>query len=145
MVLLFVVAAIIQYSIFSSSVSMCGYSTIFVPLIMAFSRALMHDCDISNKKRSLLFGLTGMSLIYVGSYDFKTVFFLNDSDPYHTVLNLQEIPYMNVPFEYSSSEDADLAKLHALKGNRVHYNVKPELSDQNIAMTTMSLRFAVEE
>lgn len=144
-VLLFMAAAIIQYSVFASSVSMCGYSAIFIPLIAAFSKMIMNDVDTDSRKRVALIILAGLSLIYVGIYDFKMLFFANTRDNFHTVLNLQEIPYMDVPFEYYSSEDADLAKLHALKGNRVHYNVKPELSDQNIAMTTMSLRFAVEE
>lgn len=144
-VLLYIVAAIIQYSVFAASVSICGYSTIFIPIIMAFAKMIMEDFDTDSKKRSVLVILAGLALVYVGIYDFKTPFFANDRDTFHIVLDLQAIPYMDVPFEYFLNEDADLAKLHALKGNRIHYNGKPSRDDGIIAMTTMSLSFVVEE
>lgn len=137
---------LLQGVIFTGEVSIYSYALVFVPLFMCFTRSVysrlmirrlpQFNWLINKRVADICVVAIVIVLMFV---DFQTFFWQNKLDRHYYELPLTQIPISDEPFEYNCSEDADLAKLNAIKGNRVHYNVDIDvIGDWAIANTTMS-------
>ena len=107
-----------------------------------FVKKLYGYSNIAYKAIACVFICFG--ILYFSLCNYQNIFFFNPAGHYHEVLKLQEVKYSNAPFEYHTSDDANLAKLNGIKGNRTHWNVAPDLSDIVIKHVSMAMRFVPE-
>ncbi|MGN0739657.1 MAG: hypothetical protein ACI4LX_05745 [Treponema sp.] len=148
---LFIISSIMQYMVFNSGSSCVNYTLIVAPVVICFSKMFVYD--ISNKminskfpKRRVLNTLFCIATLcicsgYLLSYDFSYSAFWTPKDDYSVNLRLREIPYSEKAFEYCDDSDADMAKLNALKGNRVHYKMVPNIENPYHSKNSMTIRF----
>ena len=143
---LFLLSSLIQFMILGAASSVLNYTLIVSPLMIIFSKTAVDD--IAEKKsvaKKMTFVLVGvLGLLFLCKYDFQYSFFANPKDYYYTRLKLQTVPYSEASFDCRSEQDAELAKLNALKGNRVHYISVPTNEEHYMVMNSMTMRFLPE-
>ena len=138
---LFVIPALFQCSILYAGVGFPNYSLIAVLCIWLFVKAFLNIFLTKRIYKYIVYVCIGVSMFYIFNDSFRIPFWGNEGGVYAVTIPLQNIPYQKEPFEYYNSEDADWAKLHALKGNRIHYNIMPTLNDPDIHKTSISMSF----
>lgn len=116
-----------------------NYALMYYWLLLVFIQQFTQDI-FSNKK---IFQIVFYALLIFGLYQFTFrtphMYTLGPSDPRDdTLVKLQRIPNLGKkPFEVSSKNQLTLAKLHAAKGNRVHYRFI--LDEKNIGAPLRSV------
>lgn len=105
-----------------------NYSIINYWLLMTFIEQFTQDIFVNKKNFQIIF--YGLLIFGLYQFTFRTywqrVFFIHPKDFYHVSIKLQHIPNLgNQPFEVSSTNQLMMARMHAIKGNRVHYRFIP--------------------
>lgn len=139
----FIIIIIVQGVIFNDSVSIFSYSLIYVTLFMCLGQEMLELIKYSSiTNRKILDGLViafCCLMFFVSDQNFYWGF---KWDHYYDEVPLAKISIQKEPYEYYCENDATLAKLHAIKGNRVHYNVEIDrVNNLTIKNTTMAGEF----
>ena len=138
----FILFSLLQGTFFGAGISMPNYCMVGGLAIWCFIENFMETelIDYTKKERIIrLVGIVGIICICV--YSFEISFWSNPKDHYHKVMPLEQVQYSNVPFEYNSTEDGNMAILNAMKGNRIHYNIVPTRSNKDLFSISMSMSF----
>lgn len=140
--LAYVISLAMNFLLFDASVTLPNYNIIVFIILMYFARTLVKSLTEKHLRyRYVLYGIIGAGLFYAAMFRYQTIFFMEPQDGFHEELALAEIEYSDEPFEYNGEGDALNAKLNALKGNRVHYNVMPDATDPIMSHISMAMRF----
>jgi len=140
--LVYAISLTTNFLLFDASVTLPNYNIVVFIILMYFARTLVNSfAEKKLKYRYLLYAIIGAGLFYAAVFQYQTIFFMEPLDGYHEELLLAETAYSDEPFEYNGEEDALNAKLNALKGNRVHYNVMPDATDPIMSRISMAMRF----
>lgn len=139
---IYFVSLAINFILFNAGVTVPNYIIIAFIILMLFARDFVNELTINLPEyKSVLYLLSLAGVAYFSLFNYQTLFFLNPADYYHEELVLEYIECLDEPFVYTSEKDADKAKLNALKGNRVHYTVLPDVSDTIMSKISMAMRF----
>ena len=147
---LFILSSLMQYMVFNAASSCVNYTMIISLIIICFSKLfvddvfygkLLHNLYVARSRHFLYLFMFCMGVGYFLSYSFEYSFFCSPKDYYSINLQLRDTPYLEEAFVYNTEHDADEAKLNALKGNRIHYQVPPDNSDPYMVKNSMCMRF----
>lgn len=139
-----VLSALTTNFLFWPSISAPNYVIINYWLFMTFIEQFTQDVFTNKKILQIIFcGLLIFGLHHFPYLHWQRLFFLSPTDYYHVSMKLQHIPNLgNQPFEVSSMNQLMLARLHALKGNRVHYRfILKNANQKPLIQVAMSFLF----
>lgn len=139
--LIFIGIAIAQCSIFNAGVTIPNYTLIAIIIVGLFVDLLVEKINMWRYAKITVIAGIIVGTAALASYNFQIPFWGDETDGYHIYHKLTYVAKTEMPFEYYSDDDADLARLNALKGNRVHYNILPDVQDETMRMISMSMRF----
>ena len=141
----FAIVVLLQFMWFQSAQGFCNWSLFLLPVVYLFiERCLDYKIMIFGNfsfKYLFLYLITFFGLIYVFSYNFYASFVWLPTDSHHYILPLQPVAITDKPFIYNTSRDINMARIHALRGNRVSYAVLPNIKDTAMRLNAMSMRF----
>lgn len=142
---LFTVFAFVQFMILNADNGASNYCLLMLPLAFYISECVTTLLErIPRKMETALYAIVLCGTIYYGiEHNPYKIFVWDDTDTsYWSPIELEHVDYLgDTPFEYYSPDDATAVKLHSLKGNRIHYNVKPNQRDPILGKLSMSMRF----
>lgn len=131
-----------NFIIFNAAVTVPNYCIIVFVLLLYFAKVIGEHLDFLNSKnRVMLYSMIAFGIMYFAGFNYQNIFFLSPKDTFHRVLVLKDVKYSNSPFIYTGKDDADCAKLNAIKGNRISYSILPNIQDETMKYTSMSMRF----
>lgn len=141
---LFVVFAFVQFMVLNADNSASNYCLLMFPLAFSVSECVTALLEKIPRRLSLglYVALFGGAICYGLVHNAYKIFVWDDTDYYWVPVELSQVAYLgNDPFEYYDPSDAEGVMLNSLKGNRIHYNVKPDQRDLALEKLSMSMRF----
>lgn len=137
---IYLASHLFNFVLFNAGVTAPNYSIIAFVILTIFSEQFVikvYDTSESSYRLVICF-LSILSILYSGIWGSPKMFILSQAEE---ELVLTDVSYSDEPYEYYTAENAYLAKLNALKGNRVHYNVLPICSDETMRNISMAMSF----
>lgn len=141
---LFVVFSFVQLMILNADNGACNYCLLMFPLALCIAENITTILDRIPIKLAcaLYIALFCGVLCYATCNNVQKIFVWEATDYHHYVLELSPINYLgDESYEYNDPQDAETVMRNSLKGNRIHYNVKPDQHDQVLGKLSMSMRF----
>lgn len=138
---IFIGISIAQCLVLFPGITMPNYALIFIIVVGLFVDWLVEKINVWRyAKVTVIAGIiVGMTALV--SYNFQIPFWGEDEDFFHVYHKLVAVAKTDKPFEYYSADDAALARLNAMKGNRVHYNILPDVGEKTMQINSISMRF----
>lgn len=142
---LFLIGAFAELAVLNAGVSIDNYSLIVVPVVLSFLFCMAEDFHQAwgRLARSATAIALAVGCVCCCTYDYEMAFWGASWDHYHVYLPLAPVERSADPFVYHGPGDVDQAKLNAMRGNRVHYDVPLDREDKDLRMVTMSMHFAI--
>lgn len=141
--IIYLIGLFTNFIFFNAAISIPVYGTIFFVILTIGSEQLIdifyeYDSNIASIYKYLLICI---AITLFSFLNWKQIYFFSPYDYYYERIKLEYVQYLDKPFTYIDDTSANLAKLHALKGNRITYKPLPTVVNQQMSRTSMSMRF----
>lgn len=140
--IVYCVSLAVNFILFNAGVTVPNYCIVVFVSLCYFVKQFQEDFEITKKiSQRILYMIMLFGILYFGVNDWHTILMLSSQEE----LVLDKVAEnADKSFEYFSKDDANCAKLNALKGNRVHYNVLPDVKDETMSKISMAMRFLTD-
>lgn len=139
--LIFINIAIAQGLIFDANVVSQNYALIAIIVVGLFVDLLVEKINVWRYAKNTVIAGIIVGTAALASYNFQVPLWGEKDYFFQVYHELVVVEKTDKPFEYYSADDAALARLNAMKGNRVHYNILPDVSEKTMQINSISMRF----